>query len=104
MVDDAVGRLQLSIEEIRARQKKMVTLAQSIGKPTQKYEKIADHLRRAVVWQLFPRTGTWLNREARTLYEQPISKILENVLRDEEHWENVDVATLSTDAEEKQAS
>ena len=55
-------------------------------------------MRRAIIWQLFPRTGTWLNREARALYEQPVSKILENVLRGED-WQNVTVEELSTGAE-----
>ena len=53
MTDDGTARLLLSIQEILARQKKMLALAQSIGAPTQKYEKISEHLRRAVVWAFF---------------------------------------------------
>lgn len=100
MVDDGIARLSIAVTEILSRQKKMVALAQSVGKPLKKYDRIPDSIRRASVWQLFPRTGTWFSRDARAFYEQPVSKILENLLRGEEqHWQ--DVADELTDADKK---
>jgi chromosome segregation ATPase len=101
MTDENIGGLQLSINEILSRQERMVMLANSIGKSPTRYEKIADHLRRAVVHQPFPRTGGWLNKEARVTYSQPVSKILENLLRgDESSWIDVTEEVLKTDARE----